>query len=61
MRRPRGGITMNDRERELWVMNSEGAYRAWRASRQSMRTYIRENRAALTDWIRRELGEPPLR
>lgn len=48
--------TMNDREREMWVLNDEGLYTWWQSSRQSMRAFIRENRSELTALINRALG-----
>ena len=50
---------MNDTEREQWVNNDEGLYNWWKESRQSMRNFIRENRAALTECIERVLNAPP--
>lgn len=47
---------MNDRERELWVMNDEGLYRWFKRSRQGMRRFIRDNREELTQIIQRALG-----
>lgn len=38
---------MNDRERQQWIDNDEGLYNDWRASRQSQREFIRQNRAAI--------------
>ena len=37
----------NDEERRLWVLNDEELYLWWRGSRQSLRQFIRENRAEL--------------
>lgn len=42
---------MNDAEREDWVNNDEGLYRMWKRSRQSMRAFVRDNRAMLTEVI----------
>ena len=50
---------MNDTEREQWVNNDEGLYSWWRSSRLSMRAFIRENRAELTNCIQRALNLPP--
>ena len=52
---------MNDREREMWVNNDESLYNWWRPSRQSMRAFIRENRAELTECINRALDNKPAR
>ena len=41
-------FSMNDQEREMWVMNDEGIYRWWKSSRKSMRAFIKENREQLT-------------
>jgi len=50
---------MDDRERELWVRNDEGLYRDWRRSRLSMREYIKQNRAMLTEAIEAVLNRKP--
>lgn len=47
---------LNNRERELWVMNDEGLYNWWKSSRLSMRNFIRENRAEIDQAILRALG-----
>lgn len=38
---------MNDTERAQWIDNDEGLYNWFRASRQSKRNFIRENRAEI--------------
>lgn len=38
---------LNDDERRVWVLNDEGLYRWWQSSRQSIRAFIRHNRADL--------------
>ncbi len=48
---------LNDRERELWVLNDEGLYNWHRRTRKSMRSFLRENREELDDYIRKQLGE----
>lgn len=50
---------MDDRERELWVLNDESLYSWHRQSRQPMREFIRENRAELTQIINRAIGNGP--
>ena len=35
---------MNDDDRRLWVLNDEGLYRMWRASKMALRQWIRQNR-----------------
>lgn len=52
---------MNDRERELWVLNDEGLYNDQRRSGLSVRSYIRQNRAALDAAIADRLKPPPPR
>jgi len=49
----------NDEERRQWVLNDEGLYNWHRASRQSMREFIRENREELDAAIDRALATPP--
>lgn len=50
---------MNDREREIWVLNDEGLYNWWRRSRLSMRAFIRANRAELDSIITAALNRKP--
>ena len=38
---------MNNTEREQWIDNDEGLYNWWRASKQSKRQFIKENRAEI--------------
>jgi hypothetical protein len=45
-------LRYNDEERRQWVENDEGLYNLWRASRQSKRLWIRENRALIDNVIR---------
>jgi len=42
---------MNNHERELWISNDELLYLWWKDTRQTMRTFIRENRIALDEYI----------
>ena len=42
---------MNNHERELWVLNDEGLYLAHKASKQSLREFIRENKQMIDDVI----------
>ncbi len=49
---------LNDREREMWVMNDEGWYRRWQRFRGSMRSFLRENRTELDQYIRGTLARP---
>jgi hypothetical protein len=49
-------MRLNDRERELWVLNDEGLYRWWRSAHMGMRRFIREHRDELDACIRRALG-----
>ena len=35
---------MNDDDRHQWVLNDEGLYRMWRASKMALRQWIRQNR-----------------
>lgn len=52
---------MNDNEREQWIMNDEGLYRAWKASRLSMRNFIRKLRDDIDKAIEgRQDAESPL-
>lgn len=48
---------MDDKEREMWVMNDEGLYRWFKSSRKSIREFIKENREELTKMIKHKLGE----
>ncbi|MFA5759149.1 MAG: hypothetical protein WC942_07335 [Clostridia bacterium] len=40
----RKNIIMNDKEREMWVMNDEGLYSMWKRSKLSKRNFIKTNR-----------------
>jgi hypothetical protein len=42
---------MNDSEREDWINNDEGLYNWQRSSGLSMRKFIKENRAEITNVI----------
>ena len=52
---------MNDTDREEWVNNDEGLYRWWKSSGQSLRRFVRENRAELTKHINQQLNKEPAR
>jgi hypothetical protein len=41
----------NDEERRQWVLNDEGLYNCQQSSRQSLKTWIRENRALIDEAI----------
>ena len=49
---------MNDRERELWVLNDELLYNWWKSTCKGIRRFIRDNRKDLTDYIKGKLNEP---
>jgi hypothetical protein len=52
--------TLNDKDREQWIMNDEGLYNWFRSSRLSMRNFIRQNREELDECINRVTsGENP--
>ena len=38
---------LNDDERRLWVLNDEGLYSWFTCSRQSMRAFLKDNRAEI--------------
>jgi len=42
---------MNDEERRQWIMNDEGLYNWWRQSRLSLKQFICQNRAEITEAI----------
>ncbi len=50
---------LNDNDREQWVNNDEGLYSWWKSTRQPIRTFVRENRAELTEAINKVLNAPP--
>jgi hypothetical protein len=50
---------MNDKERAQWVDNDEGLYNWRREMRQSMRAFVRDNRAAIDAHIKARLATPP--
>ena len=47
---------MNDRERELWVLNDEGIYNWFKSERKPLKAFINENRTELTQIINKALG-----
>ena len=46
---------INDRERELWVLNSEGLYNWHKRSRLSISAFVREYRREIAEYIIGEL------
>lgn len=50
---------MNDDDRAQWVNNDERLYSAWRSSRLSLRKYVAEFRAELTEYINKQLNREP--
>ena len=44
---------MNDRERELWVLNDEGLYRWYKSERVGLYQFINNNRAEITRLIKK--------
>ena len=53
-------MKLNDKDREQWIANDEGLYNWQRSSRQSMRNFIRENRAELDKAIHSRLDKKPV-
>jgi hypothetical protein len=53
-------MKLNDNDREQWIANDESLYNWWRGSRQSMRQFIRENRAELDKHIHAALDKKPI-
>jgi aspartate/tyrosine/aromatic aminotransferase len=47
---------MDDKERQMWVMNDEGLYRWWKSERKGISDFIKEHRQELTDIINKKLG-----
>lgn len=54
-------IRLNDDERRQWVLNDEGLYNWYRGSRKALRSFIRDNRAAIDSVILKALNAEPLR
>jgi hypothetical protein len=56
-------LTLNDRERELWILNYEDLYRWWRAEQPHRETptlrWIALNRPDIDRIIKAELGGEP--
>ncbi len=48
---------MNNTERQMWINNHEGLYRWWKASKLSMRDFIKFNRPSIDETIRLALNE----
>ena len=46
-----GKQTTNDEDRRLLILNDEGLYNWWRESGLPIRTFIRANRAQITEVI----------
>jgi len=44
--------TINDNDREQWVMNDEGLYDLWRKSGRGVTRWVRENRELIDENIR---------
>jgi hypothetical protein len=42
---------MNNRERELWILNDEELYRWWKATRMSMTRFLKECREIINEFI----------
>ena len=47
---------MNDNERFLWVMNDEGLYAMWQASKLAMRGFLRMHRVEIDNYIKQKLA-----
>lgn len=47
---------MNNKEREMWVMNDEGLYMDWKRSRLSITGYLKINRAEIDRYIFKIIG-----
>lgn len=52
-------VSLSNADREQWIDNDEGLYLWWQSSRQSKRTFIRENRAEIDAAIKRVLEAGP--
>jgi hypothetical protein len=53
-RRSANKLTLRDIEQ--WVDNDEGLYRMWKASRQTKRQFVRENRDTLSEMINKVIS-----
>lgn len=51
--------SLNDDDRESWIVNTESWYHRQRRSHMGMRAFIRTNRAELDDFIKIELNRKP--
>ncbi len=51
--------TVNDTEREQWVLNDEGLYNWWRSERVAMQPFLRANREEIDRVIRLALDVKP--
>jgi hypothetical protein len=51
-----GGL-VSDTDREQWVQNDEQLYIWWQSTKQSLRAFVRDNRALLTAYITRRLNK----
>lgn len=59
MERSRGEEIMNDNERTRWVVNDEALYNWWRSTNKGLTSFVRENRAELTNYINKVLNKEP--
>lgn len=53
--------TINDNDRRQWIANDEYLYSWQRSSRLPVRMFIREFRAELDAYIKRQLNREPVR
>jgi len=50
---------MNNKEREMWVLNDEGLYNWWKASKMSMTKFIKENKDDLDQILDKAIHQKP--
>jgi len=57
--RDRGICKLNDTDRREWIANDEGLYNWQRSSRQSMKTFIKTNKAEIDRAVCTQLMRGP--
>lgn len=50
---------INNRERELWILNDESFYSAWKSSKLSMRNFIKTYKTEIDEVINAVINRKP--
>ena len=52
-------FTMNNKEREMWIINDEGMYNWWKSTKLSKANFIKENKQEIDAAIKAMLDKKP--